>query len=95
MLPVEFATYSGNQNAKQILEDFVSVETIGKSLFDMYLLGVEGRKKLGQKARAYALFEFNYDDMIRNWANSINETIINWKSKRENFEIVNLLGERI
>ena len=95
MLPVEFATYSGNQNAKQILEDFVSVETIGKSLFDMYLLGVEGRKKLGQKARAYALFEFNYDDMIRNWANSINETISNWKSKRENFEIVNLLGERI
>lgn len=95
LLPVEIKMIAGNQNAKEIYEDFVSVDTIGSALLEMYSLGNEERFKLGQKARSYALFEFNYDDMVRRWMDSINDTIDNWKSKRENFEIVNLLGERI
>jgi len=61
----------------------------------MHEMGPDNREKLGQKAKEYAKFEFDYDQMIEKWHQSFMETIQDWKSKRRSFNITNMLGEEI
>lgn len=94
-LEIDTKTTSGNQTIHYIFEDFVNVEQVSEALYKLFDLGNEEREKLGQKAKEYAAFEFNYDQMIEQWHQSFIDTIKNWKSKRSNFNITNILGEEI
>jgi len=94
-LEIDTKSISGNQAIHYIFEDFVNVEQIGEALYQMYEMCPDNREKLGQKAKEYARFEFDYDQMIEKWHQSFMETIQDWKSKRRSFNITNMLGEEI
>ena len=78
-LPVEMRALGGSQVVPDIFEDYVSNETTAAALLKMYEMGPEARKKLGQKAREYALSEFRLGKTIADWDRTMSETIETWK----------------
>ena len=85
-LPVEIKTLVGSQQLPFIYEDYVSIETVGDAIIDMYEKGPEERKKLGKKARDYVLSEFAYQDTVDAWHESLNDVIDNWRSTYKRWE---------
>ena len=81
-LPVEFRSMVGSQNVPFIYEDYVSVETIADSYLKMYEMKPEDRRALGQKAKAYADAEFNYDDVIDRWHDTLLSTYHKFKDPK-------------
>ena len=49
----------------------------------LYELGSEKRKILGAKCREYVLSEFNHQEMIDKWHDSLNSTISSWREKQD------------
>jgi len=84
-LPIELQTLVGSQSVPFIYEDYTTVQTIADKMYEMWKLGPEGRKTLGEKAYAYANYEFGYQDTVDKWHNTMLETISNWKEKYERF----------
>ena len=78
-LPVEFQSLVGSQNVPFIYEDYVSCETIADSLMEMYEMGPEKRKALGQKARDYVMSEFSLGKTIDMWDKTLTDLVDNWK----------------
>ena len=90
-LKPDVTTISGTQNIPYLNEDYVSVENIAKAIMQMYELNKEERKEIGLKAREYVKEKFSYNNMIKNWDNSIKDTLLNWESryKRIRIEVIN------
>lgn len=86
-LDPELTTLVGSQSVPVIKEDFVSHETIKNAFMKMYEMGPDERDRLGQKARDYVLSEFNINDMIRKWDETLEDTIKNWREKQTKFVI--------
>ena len=82
-LPIEMQTLVGSQMVPYIFEDMVSNETIAKAMMKLYDAGPEGRRKIGQKAKEYALTEFGYDKVVDLWHTTMLETILTWKHRRK------------
>ena len=85
-LDVDLKTLVGSQTVPYIYEDYASVENIAGAFMQMFEMGTEGRKKLGQKARQYVLEEFAYQKTIDDWHDTLNSTIENWKSNKKKWE---------
>jgi len=85
-LESEIRRLVGSQSVPYIYEDHVSNKTVADAIMKMYEFGPEKRKELGQKALAYAKFEFNIDNTIKNWDKTLFETIENWKTRRGMWE---------
>ncbi len=81
-LDVDFQTVVGSQTVPYIYEDYASTDSIANALLEMYEMGPEGRKKLGQKAKAYVESEFAYEDTVRAWDSSLNTLIDNWEKNK-------------
>ena len=81
-LPIEMQTLVGSQTVPYILEDYTSTDTIADRLWKMYALGKEGRAALGKKCFDYANFEFNYQDVVDKWHDSMLETVLKFKSSK-------------
>ncbi len=81
-LHVEFKALVGSQHVPYIYEDYVSHETVAKGLLKLYNLGEEKRMILGKKCRDYVLSEFNHQDTVDKWHNSLEETIDTWKENQ-------------
>ena len=81
-LPVEMQTMVGSQLVPYIYEDYVSNETTAAAIQRMYELGPEKRKELGQKARNYVLSEFNLNDVVKKWHDSLTTVCDEWKNKK-------------
>ena len=60
---------NGNQNIPYIYEDFVCVEQVAKSLMDFYVLPEKVKTELSSKCLNYVKKEFNYENMIKDWDN--------------------------
>ena len=73
----------GSQLVPYIYEDHISNETVAKALMKMYEMGHEKRKELGKKAQDYAHYEFAIEDTVREWDETLWETIETWKDKRK------------
>lgn len=86
-LPIEFRTLVGSQTVPYIYEDYTSCETIADKIWEMYELGPEGRKKLGQKAYDYASTEFSYQKTIDLWHDTMIDTIHNWENRIERYTV--------
>ena len=56
----------------------------------MWNLGPDGRKALGEKAKAYADSEFGYQNTVDMWHDSMIETINNWKKNYNRFTVEEL-----
>jgi len=78
-LPIELKTLVGSQTVPYIYEDYMSVETIAEKIYQMYKLGPEGRKKLGQKAKKYVEEEFSYQKTVDLWHETMLNTIDTWE----------------
>ena len=89
-LPVEFKSTVGSQTVPYIYEDYVSPETVADGLLKLFEMGPEGRKKVGKKSREYALSEFGYQKTIDLWHDTLNETMLNWKSRYNFFEMTTI-----
>jgi len=81
-LPIEMQTLAGSQHVPYIYEDFTSVETIADKIWKMYSLGSEGRKKLGVKCLDYVDHQFDYEEMVEKWHQSMIEVIHEWRENR-------------
>ena len=86
-LPIELQTLVGSQNVPYIFEDYCSVQTIAEKIWQMYKLGSEGRKDLGQKAKRYVESEFSYQKTIDLWHETMLQKLENWKDSYERFTI--------
>jgi len=89
-LPVELRTLVGSQNVPYIYEDYTSVETIAGAWMKMYEAGPDGRRELGQKAKAYADYEFNYDNVIDMWHDTLTSTYNKFQEKRARWSLKTL-----
>jgi len=77
-LDPEVRSLVGNQMVPYIYEDFVSHETLAKSFMKMYEMGPEAREELGKKALAHARKDYNIDDVIKKWDETLTATIESW-----------------
>jgi glycosyltransferase involved in cell wall biosynthesis len=86
-LPVALKTLVGSQGVPYIYEDYASVEDASSAIMKVYELGREGRRRLGAKAREYALSEFGYQKVIDSWDKTLGDLIDTWRENRKNFEV--------
>jgi glycosyltransferase involved in cell wall biosynthesis len=89
-LPVEMKTLVGSQQVPYIYEDYVSSETTANAYMKLYEMGPDERKKLGEKAKAYADTEFGYQKTIDMWDKTLGDLIKNWKTNHKNWELQKL-----
>lgn len=90
-LEVDFQSCVGSQNVHYIYEDYANTDNIAKAMMQFYSLSHHDRLNLGNKARNYALSEFNHNKMINDWHETLKNLIINWKEnkdKRWSLEVV-------
>lgn len=80
-LPIEMKSLVGSQGVPYIYEDYVSSETIGNSIFDLYKMGPEKRQALGQKAKEYAHYAFDIQDTIDEWDSTMKDCLKQFHSK--------------
>ena len=78
-LDVELKTLVGSQQVPYIYEDMVSHTSIADAIMKMFELGPDARAELGKKARKYVMSEFNYQDTINMWHDTMKDTIQNWR----------------
>jgi glycosyltransferase involved in cell wall biosynthesis len=81
-LNVDTRTCVGSQNVPYIFEDYANVEQISDAILKLYFMDDCQLKTLGEKARQYALSEFNHDNMINQWHNTLTDLIDNFQSNK-------------
>ena len=85
-LEVELKTLVGSQQVPYIFEDLVSHKSISAAIKKLYDMPTAEREKLGKKAQDYVHSEFNYQNTIDMWHDTMVETIENWKSRYQPWE---------
>jgi hypothetical protein len=65
-----------------IYEDYVSNETTAEALLKLHDMGPEKRAVLGEKARAYALTQFDIKQTVGDWHRTLSKTISDWHEDR-------------
>ena len=81
-LDVVFKSLVGSQQVPYIYEDYACIDDAANAIMKLYDLSPEDRKRLGQKARDYVLSEFNHQDTIDRWHETMLELVENWKSNK-------------
>jgi glycosyltransferase involved in cell wall biosynthesis len=82
-LDVDFTSLVGSQTVPYIYEDYGSAEKLADAFMKLYELDDEEKKKLSDKVKSYVDSEFNFEDMVNKWDETLQWTIDNWK---ENYE---------
>lgn len=77
----------GGQQVPYIFEDHVSTDTVADAIYEMYAMGDEARRTLGEKARRYVLSEFAYQDTVDKWDETMYKTIMDWRKAKRADEI--------
>ncbi|MBM3194281.1 MAG: glycosyltransferase [Chlamydiae bacterium] len=72
---------TGNQLVPYIYEDLVSHKTLSDAYMKMYEMGPEERKELGLKAMKHAHEDYNIDNVIKDWDDSLTKIIDKWKER--------------
>jgi glycosyltransferase involved in cell wall biosynthesis len=86
-LDVEMRTLVGSQQVPYIYEDYVSSETVSEAIMKMYLLSPEEREKLSEKVMSYVDSEFNYQNMVDMWDETLWDSINTWRDKYERYSV--------
>jgi glycosyltransferase involved in cell wall biosynthesis len=87
---VEVQSLIGTQMVPYIYEDHVSNETMAKAFMKMYEFGPEKRIELGLKGREYVKEEYSMTNLVSKWDATLENLILTWKDKRENFEVISV-----
>jgi len=78
-LDVEMKSLVGSQLVPYIYEDYVSTDTVADALYQMYKMGPQKRKELGNKAKKYVKSEFHIQDTVNKWHDTLWELTENYK----------------
>ena len=92
-MDIEFRSLVGSQSVPYIYEDYVSCETTAAAIKKIFDLSEEDRKTLSSKVQSYVMEEFNYDDAIDKWHDTLVKTIEDWKegkSTTNRFELLEI-----
>jgi len=81
-LEPEVRSLVGNQLVPYIYEDLISHKTLSDAFMKMYEMGPEARKELGLKAMAHAHKDYDVNDMVKKWDESLTGCIQKWKENR-------------
>jgi glycosyltransferase involved in cell wall biosynthesis len=75
-------TMVGSQMVPYIYDDHVNYRDVAEAYWKLYKMTPEERSALGEKAKAYCDFEFDYDNMIKAWDESLDKCITEWKTNK-------------
>jgi glycosyltransferase involved in cell wall biosynthesis len=89
-LPIEMTVMNSTQNVPYIYESWVSIETIADKLLEMYQLSDEQKSQLSEQVLEYANHQFLYEDTVKAWDKSIQETIATWRDKYVRYTVESL-----
>lgn len=76
----------GSQNIPYIYEDFASHEDVANGLLKVFEMTPEEKALMKEKTIAYIDHEFNYNNMIARWDETLTECIDKFKEKLNNNE---------
>ena len=80
-LDIELKTLVGSQQVPYIYEDYVSCESTAEAMMKLHDLPHDERLKLRKKANDYIKSEFNHQDTIDNWHETMKDTQENWRER--------------
>ena len=81
-LEPEVRSLVGNQMVPYIYEDLISHKTLSDAFMKMHEMGPEARKELGLKAMAHAHKDYDINDVVQKWDESLTGCIQKWKEDR-------------
>jgi glycosyltransferase involved in cell wall biosynthesis len=73
-------TMVGSQLVPYIYDDHVNYLDVAEAYWKLYKMTPEEKDKLAEKNIAYCDFEFSYENMIKQWDETLDKTISNWKT---------------
>lgn len=77
----------GNQLVPYIYEDYVTHETLTNAFMQMYEWGPEKRKQVGLRALEHARKDYDMNNVIKAWDDSLTKLIDTWKDSHKPWEI--------
>jgi glycosyltransferase involved in cell wall biosynthesis len=89
-IDIQTKTLVGSQTVPYIYEDYASCDDVAKGLMKLFDLNVHERKLLSEKVYKYATTQFNLNDTVDQWHETMLSTINNWKKKYKKWEICEL-----
>ena len=81
-IDIDFTTLVGSQTVPYIYEDYVHNENFANAMMKLYNLTAQEKLKLSRKVKKYANEEFNHQNTIDKWHNTMLETIEKFKNKK-------------
>ena len=86
-LDVDMQTMVGSQMVPYIFEDYSDPRKVAAAILRMVEMPSEERKQLGKKAMEYAHSEFDLQDTVDKWHDTLIETIQNWRDRYARLQI--------
>ena len=80
-LDIKCKSLVGSQSVPYIYEDYIDPIEAAEAIYKLYKMPKKERKKLGQKARDYALSEFNFQKTIDAWDETMEKAILDFQNK--------------
>lgn len=75
-------TMVGSQVVPYIYDDHVNYLDAAEAYWKLYKMSSDERAALGEKARSYCDFEFDYHNVIKAWDETLDECITQWKTSK-------------
>jgi len=75
-------TLVGSQAVPYIYDDHVNYLDVAEAYWKLYKMTPEERKALFEKNIAYCDFEFSYENMIKQWDETLDKCISEWKTNK-------------
>lgn len=84
-LEPDVVSLDGSQIVPYIYQSYVKPERAAHAIWSMYSISPENKKVLSEEIISYVYNEFNYENMIKQWDLSLEETINKFKSEKHSF----------
>ena len=85
-IDVECKTLVGSQQVPYIYEDYCSAESVAKGIMKIYNMTPKERKSLSKKCIEYTSSQFDLDDTVSDWSNTMDNLCETWREKYERWE---------
>lgn len=86
-LEPEIKSLVGNQLVPYIYEDYISHQSLTDAFMKMYEWGPEKRNRIGQRALVHAQKDYNLNNVISAWDETLTKLIDSWKETYTPWEI--------
>lgn len=77
----------GNQMVPFIYEDYITHEALANAFMEMYEWGPEKRKQVGLKALDHARKDYNIENTVKAWDESLTKLVDTWQDNYKAWEI--------